>query len=211
VKETKGKAKRRTAATAKPKVRKSPQIKANVRRAKVQEGVIAGKTDEQIAAEIGTSRSRVTKIKQEPEFHQRIRERVEAAADVTDQEVIGVLAQQMRGAITDVLPDDGGIISDIKRAGLGHLIKKIKVRREIEPGTLKRFEMVEVEIHSSQSAAAHLAKIMGLETLPKSNPFDDQAKASAFIAAYMSQTGHSEEKAKEQWAAVAPLMSKLIM
>jgi hypothetical protein len=142
-----------------------------------------------------------------------IQERIRARLDeskVTSDEVISTLGSQMRADMTNFLPDDGGIISQIRQKGLGHLVKKIKVRREIEPGTLKPFEVVELELHNQQTAAIQL-KIMGLETLPKSNPFDDQAKASAFITAYMEETGHDEEKAKEQWAAVAPLMSRLLM
>jgi hypothetical protein len=95
----------------------------------------------------------------------------------------------MRAKITDVLPDDGGIISQIKRHNLSHLIRKIKVRREIDPDNKKAYEVVELELYSAQAAAAHLAKIMGLETLPKSNPTDERARAETAIAYFMSETG----------------------
>jgi hypothetical protein len=154
------------------KVDKSRQKKVSVTAKKVEDAVIAGKKEKQIATELGMSRGGVAKIKSKPEFQERINARVAAASDVTDKEIIGTLTEQMRGAITDVLPDDGGIISQIKKKKLGHLVKKIKVKREIEPGTLKQFELVEIEIHSSQTAAVHLAKIKGIEQQPRTNDAD---------------------------------------
>jgi predicted transcriptional regulator len=214
VKETKGKAKAVKQPPPKPKTRKNTQTKATIRRDKIAAAVIAGKTEKQIAAELGMTRDGVCEAKRHPDFQARIAARCEDAAFLTADEVIGTLANQMRSDVTDMFTDDGTFdLQALRENRLGHLIKKIKVRREFAgKGEEKEpVDVIEIEVHSSQAAAIQLAKIMGLETLPKSNPFDDQAKANAFIAAYMSQTGHSEEKAKEQWAAVAPLMSKLIM
>ena len=102
---------------------------------------------------------------------ERITERLQEE-NVTADEVVSTLAAQMRSAITDVLPDDGGLISQIKDNKLGHLIRKIKLRRELEIGTGKQFEVVELELYSAQQAAIQLSKIKGLEYAPEQNPKD---------------------------------------
>lgn len=127
----------------------------------------------------------------------RIKERVNEAK-VTSDEVVGTLAAQMRGRITDVLPDDGGLISEIKKKNLGHLIKKIKIRREVEPGTLKQFEVAEVELYSSQSAAQTLAKVLGYEQEPKKNEHDlemETAKFEKLISWHMDKYNCNREDA----------------
>lgn len=157
------------------KVPKSTQIKANLRRKKVEDGVIAGKTEKQIAAESGISRDRVKAIKAEPEFKERIAARCEDAASLTANEVIGTLANQMRSDVTDLFTEDGAFdMQALREKRLGHLIKKIKVRREFEGrGDDKQpVDIVEIEVHNSQSAAIQLSKILGIEQLPQSNSVD---------------------------------------
>jgi hypothetical protein len=106
-----------------------------------------------------------------PEISERIQARLNEAK-VTSDEVVGTLAAQMRAKITDVLPDDGGLISQIKKHNLGHLIRKIKVRRELDPDSKKAFEVAEIELYSAQAAAVQLAKILGIEQEPQQNQSD---------------------------------------
>src|SRR5689334_8369672 len=53
-----------------------------------------------------------------------------ADANVKADEVIGTLASQMRGDITELFNENNGFsIEEIRSKGLGHLIKKVKLRR----------------------------------------------------------------------------------
>ena len=192
---------------------KKSQIKADVRRAKVAEGVIAGKKDAEIAAEIGVTRERVSRIKAEPDFQERIAARVEAAASLSDKEVIGTLANQMRADVTQILTQDGRFDLDhIRQSNVGHLIKKIKARRvwegkgeESEP-----VDIIEVELHNAQTAAMKLAEILGLNKQPAENPHDERARIEAAIEQWMKDTGGSREKAIEYLSPFMPEVTKFV-
>jgi hypothetical protein len=165
--------------------KKKPAAKAPAKQSKKRlshkeekfvEGYIAnGGNATQAAKDAGYSENsaRVTasRMLTKANISERIQDRLKEQKVTTD-EIVNTLAAQMRGAITDVLPDDGGLISQIKKQKLGHLIRKIKLRREVEPGTQKQYEVVELEIHNSQTAAAILAKIKGLEQAPAENEKD---------------------------------------
>jgi hypothetical protein len=157
------------------KLHKTTQNKAYVRRKKVEDGVIKGKSEKEIAAELGMSRDRVAQIKAEPEFQERIKARVEAAASLTDKEVIGTLAAQMRADITDLFTDENSFdIGQIKEKKLGHLIRKIKVRREYDGHGEERepVDIIELELHNPQAAAIQLCKVLGIEKQPAVNDSD---------------------------------------
>jgi phage terminase small subunit len=139
---------------------------------------------------------------------ERIKERLQDSK-VTSDEVISTLASQMRADITDFLPGDGGIMSQIKQNHLGHLVRKLKVKREFEPGTLKPFEVVEIELHNQQAAAAQLAKILGIEKMPQENPFDERAKIETAIELLIGKTGVTREVAIQYLAPLMPEMSRL--
>jgi hypothetical protein len=151
---------------------KRAQIKANIRRSKVVDGVIEGKTQEQIARELSMSRTRVSRIVGEPDFQDRINARLEEAANLKPAEIVGTLVSQMRADITDLLPDDGGIVTDIRKKKLGHLVKKIKVMRKVDPLLEQPFELVELEVHSQQAAATQLSKMKGLNQADGANERD---------------------------------------
>lgn len=145
-----------------------------------------------------------------PNIQERIQARTDDAASLKSEEVIGTLAAHLRSDITEVLDADGGVVSRIKEKGLGHLVKKIKVRREVEPGTLKKFELVEIELYGSQSAAIQLAKILGLEKKPAENPEDEQAKIDRAIAQFMAETGQGRDEAIKYLAPLIPEVNSLI-
>lgn len=107
----------------------------------------------------------------------RIRERIRARvaeAGVETNEVIGTLASQMRCDGTEFLSDSGGFsVGDIRNRGLGHLIRKMKLRRVMEPGQDEEkipVDIIELEFHSSQQAAIQLCKVLGIEKQPAENP-----------------------------------------
>jgi hypothetical protein len=71
----------------------------------------------------------------------------------------------MRGNITDILDDRGDVdIKLINERGLGHLLRRFKVRRTYDGSGKDKMpiDIVEVELHDAQAAAMKLA-IMGLE------------------------------------------------
>jgi phage terminase small subunit len=108
----------------------------------------------------------------------RIAERL-AEDDVTADEVKKTLASQMRADVTDLFNDNGGFdLQTIKDRKIGHLIKKVKVRREWERGTDEEkipVDVIELEVHSSQAAAQTLAKVLGIEQNPRENQIDFEA------------------------------------
>jgi uncharacterized protein YgbK (DUF1537 family) len=54
-------------------------------------GVMSGKTEQQIANELGVDRTWVAKIKAKPEVKKRIQERIADRYSLTESEVIGTL------------------------------------------------------------------------------------------------------------------------
>jgi phage terminase small subunit len=105
----------------------------------------------------------------------KIKERL-AEEDVTADEVKKTLASQMRSDVTDLFTEDGGFdLQTIKDRKIGHLIKKIKVRREYERGVGDEkipVDVIEIEGYSSQAAATQLSKILGIEQQQKTNDID---------------------------------------
>jgi phage terminase small subunit len=106
---------------------------------------------------------------------ERIKERL-AENDVTADEVKKTLASQMRADVTELFNENGGFdLQTIKDRKIGHLIKKIKVRREWERGENDEkipVDVIELEVYSAQTAAMHLAKVLGIEQLPQQNQQD---------------------------------------
>jgi phage terminase small subunit len=109
-----------------------------------------------------------------------IKRRIQARlsdAHVTANEVIGTLASQMRGDITDLFNESGGFsIQEIRDKGLGHLIKKVKLKREWEDAGEDEakipVDIIEIEFHNSQAAAQQLCKVLGIEREPAPNDSD---------------------------------------
>jgi len=90
-----------------------------------------------------------------PHILQRIQKRIFSASSLTKNEIVGTLAEHMRGDVNDLLSESGFISLDKAREnGVTHLIKKLKYGE---------FGLAEVEFHSPQAAAAQLSKILGIE------------------------------------------------
>lgn len=126
-----------------------------------------------------------------PSIQQRIQARLEDAK-VQTNEVIGTLASHMRADIAEILPDNE-VLKRAKRAGLSHLIKKMKTTERFTKDG-ERIVTHEFEMYSAQEAAKQLCAVFGLNKLPGVNP-NDAAKEA--FQAILSETGLSEEKARE--------------
>jgi hypothetical protein len=105
-------------------------------------------------------------------------ERIQGLKAETD-EIHAVLSLHLRGDIGDFetcFNDEGNF--DLKRAkalGLSRLVKKLRRRTRHIPagdGEYERQVEVEIELYSSQQAAATLAKILGIEQTPRENDAD---------------------------------------
>lgn len=67
------------------KPHKAPQIKAAIRRKRVAAGVAAGKTEKQIAKELGTTRDGVKTAKEHPEFTRTLAEQLARHQEALDK------------------------------------------------------------------------------------------------------------------------------
>lgn len=123
-----------------------------------------------------------------PQIARRIQERLNEA-DVTADEVIKTLGSQMRADTTDLFDDhDRFNIQTLRERKLGHLIKKIKFRREAAHDSEEPVDIVEVELHSQQAAAAHLSKILGIEQSPASPETRERDRQVRFLSYTIKQT-----------------------
>lgn len=128
-------------------------------------------------------------------IQERIQARIEDAK-VQTNEVIGTLASHMRADIAEILPDNE-VLRKAKKAGLSHLIKKMKtIERYTKDG--ERIVTHEFEMYSAQEAAKQLCAVFGLNKLPGVNP-NEAAKDA--LKAILSETDLSEEKARQIVAA----------
>jgi phage terminase small subunit len=108
-----------------------------------------------------------------PEIQERIRQRLASAASLTKDEVLGTLADHMRGDLTDLFENGKFSLAYARANRVTHLIKKIKLD---DTGTVR-----EIELHNQQSASKQLAKIFGLEQKRKDNEHDAEAKRRAIL------------------------------
>jgi hypothetical protein len=125
----------------------------------------------------------LTNVDIQARLRQRV-ERAKRAAKVENDEVIGVLAQQMHGDIADLLDESGRF--DYQRAvesGVTSQIKKLRIKeRKIyamseEIGVETTHEL---ELYNAQEAAGKLADIFGLKQLPRENDADRERKTAIY-------------------------------
>jgi hypothetical protein len=144
--------------------------KPTIRQQRFAEGLLQGKSGAQAARDAGYSKKNarvqasqnLTKLN----IQRRIQERL-SEARVSSDEVLATLSAQMRSDITDLLGVDGELsLHRIRRRRLGHLIKRLRVRRTYERRGKRKVtaDIIDVELHSSQVAALGLARIMGMVT-----------------------------------------------
>lgn len=124
-------------------------------------------------------------------IQQRIQARLEDSRLQTN-EVIGTLASHMRSDIAEILPENE-ILKQAKKAGLSHLIKKMKtIERYTKDG--ERVVTHEFEMYSAQEAAKQLCAVFGLNKLPGVNP---NAAAKEALQVILAETGLAEDKARQ--------------
>jgi hypothetical protein len=195
------------------KLGKTRYPKGNTTRKKVETAIIRGKSIKETAAETGLSRQRVEQITAEPDFQARIAARVEAAASLSDAEVIGTLADHMRADVTEIFDEDGHFdLQKIRQKRMGHLIRKLKARREWEGKgeDATPVDIIEIELYSSQAAAIELGKMKGLYKEPAKNPHDERDRVERVIAQWMKETGGSRDDAVEHLGKLMPEVGEYI-
>jgi phage terminase small subunit len=121
-------------------------------------------------------------------IQERIRQRLLSAANLSEDEIIGTLTEQMRGDMDDLLSENGFVSLDKAREnGVTHLIKKLKYGE---------FGLSEVEFHNPQAAAVQLSKILGIEQQPRENDADKRKRLTVKMLKNLMAHGASKEQAK---------------
>lgn len=135
-----------------------------------------------------------------------IADRAFSAGLLTTEEVIGTLAEHMRGDLTDCFNDEGYFSFETARQRkVTHLIKKI---RYDQYGSVSA-----IEFHNQQSAADKLAEILGLKQKKSENKIDAERRRKAILdkaAEFASKHHISEEAALEQLLAARPELRQWI-
>ncbi len=187
--------------TKKQAKKKAPRQKLTPKRERFVDHYIAnGGNGAKAAKDAGyaqkTARVEAARLLTNANIQRRIAERIDDAASVSANEVIGTLAAQMRADATDLFDESGAFdIEKLREARLGHLIKKIKVKRYAEgPREAQEpVDIIEIELHSQQAAAVQLCKVLGIEQEPARNKGE--------LARKMLRKLISAGKTKEQAAA----------
>ncbi len=116
-------------------------------------------------------------------------------------DIMNALAEIAMTSIADFVNDAGNVdLVAIRDAGLGHLIKDIRItERTSKDGVTTR--QVNVTGYSRLEALKALTKILGMNIEPSKNPrdrhlFDDEQTARAAIQKLVDQ-GWTEQKARE--------------
>jgi phage terminase small subunit len=138
--------------------------------------VLEGKTPAQAARDAGYSESYarvdVYRTLANPSIVEKVKARI-AESGVHANEVIGTLASQMRADLADIDPNDP-LLKRAKKAGVSHLIKRLKTTTRYVPAGKGKKPIKEVkqelELYSAQEAAKQLAAIKGLLKEPGKNP-----------------------------------------
>ncbi len=124
-----------------------------------------------------------------PHISTRVRARIEGLAATAD-EVLSLLGEHLRADLADLAPciaEDGAL--DLKKAkelGVSRQLKTMTTRvltRKLASGVEEREVHTRIELHDSQSAAAHLIKVLGIAQKAGENKGDAERKAQAREAA----------------------------
>lgn len=149
-----------------------------------------------------TANKEASRLLTSVDIRDQIARRVEAALNLGSQEVVGVLAQQMRadiGPLVDYLPDGPmkTLMIAARDHGLLHLLKKVQ---EDKDGRLT------IETYSSQSAATQLCKVLGLEQEARENEHDARIRQRILAAIERIAAKHNmtTDEARALYLTVAP-------
>ena len=147
-------------------------------------------------------------------FGTRIAARI-AESGVDPPEVIGTLASHMRADITDFfdgeyLPELIGIAA---QRGLGHLIKRIKIRRWVEGkgDDAKQVEEIDFEIARDNLAAVQLSKILRLEQIPQFSinlSIDDQRQINFLVN--LTKKSHAQAQAEGDPVTIEGVLDEIL-
>jgi phage terminase small subunit len=122
------------------------------------------------------------RLLKKPEIVRRIRERMIEGARVHTDEILGVLANNIRGNIMDVIDEDGQVdLEAIRALDLGHLIRKVTiVKKQValrgNPAGDDKAEAqtVKIELQSHPEAATHLAQLLRADDSDARDEFIDR-------------------------------------
>lgn len=135
--------------------------------------------DAEVAATYTVAAVAARRLIKNAKVRKELENRIAAGAMCTPGEVVGTLALHLRSDLSDVLsvPFTGDALEwaeELKKRGLGKLLKKLKLRRRWESRGDEKIAVdeIEIETYSAQEAASKLAKIFGLEISPKLHPED---------------------------------------
>ncbi len=165
----------------------------------------AGVTGTRGAIEV-TAHRMLRNAKVQEAIHARTRERLRGVKALAD-EVYYLLADHLRadfGDLSDCFVNGKFDLNKAKQSDVSRLLKKMRIR-EMPNGEV----LTELELHDSQSAAARLAKLMGLEQQPRLNE-DDTARVKAELAKLVSE-GWEPDQAREIVIEADPTAARFLM
>ena len=120
-----------------------------------------------------------------PQIATRVRARIEGLAATAD-EVLSLLGEHLRADLADLadcIGEDGALdLKMAKQLGVSRQLKTMTTRvltRRLASGVEEREVHTRIELHDSQSAAAHLIKVLGIAQKAGENKGDAERKAKA--------------------------------
>ena len=120
-----------------------------------------------------------------PHIATRVRARIEGLAATAD-EVLALLGEHLRADLADLadcIAEDGALdLRKAKQLGVSRQLKTMTTRvltRRLASGAEEREVHTRIELHDSQSAAAHLIKVLGIAQKAGENKGDAERKAKA--------------------------------
>ncbi len=115
----------------------------------------------------------------------RVRARIEGLAATAD-EVLSLLGEHLRADLADLadcIGQDGALdLKKAKQLGVSRQLKTMTTRvltRRLASGAEEREVHTRIELHDSQTAAAHLIKVLGIAQKAGENKGDAERKAKA--------------------------------
>jgi phage terminase small subunit len=160
-----------------------------------------------------------------PQIASRVRARIEGLA-ANSNEVLNLLGDHLRGSIADFdgcFNEDGSFnLAKAKEKEVAHLVKKLRsVRRSIPQGKDADGKdkapiietTVEIELYSSQDAAAKLIPVLGLKQKAGENEKDEERKrqwAAEQLEKVIARSGWDREAAIEWMRVNTPTAAQWI-
>jgi hypothetical protein len=121
----------------------------------------------------GSLRTLASWLLKKPEIQERIRTRLLEGARVQTDEILGILAHQMRSNLMDVLDDHGQVdLQALRELDLGHLVKKVTIVSQAPPNCSdnsgsdfqEQAHTVKLELQAQSDAASRLGRMLRNQT-----------------------------------------------